>query len=199
MVATAACRAAARRGFRANIALLAMVAAIAVARPAPAADFTLESPQFAAGARLAEAQVYNGFGCSGGNVSPELRWSGVPAGTQSLALMVHDPDAPTGSGWWHWVVWNIPATTTSLPAGAGNPAAGLLPVGAVQGNTDFGTPGYGGPCPPPGSKPHRYQFRLYALKVPRLDLPATATAAFVGFNVNANALAVAELSGTYSR
>jgi Raf kinase inhibitor-like YbhB/YbcL family protein len=166
---------------------------------AAAADFTLTSPQFAAGAKLAEAQVYNGFGCSGGNLSPELRWSGVPAGTRSFALMVHDPDAPTGSGWWHWVVWNIPATATSLPAGAGDPAAGLMPAGAVQGRTDFGVPGYGGPCPPPGSKPHRYYFRLHALKVDRLDLPADATAAFVGFNVNANTLGVAELLGTYSR
>jgi Raf kinase inhibitor-like YbhB/YbcL family protein len=167
--------------------------------PAAAADFTLTSPQFAPGAKLGEAQVYNGFGCSGGNVSPELRWSGAPEGTKSFALLVHDPDAPTGSGWWHWVAWNIPATATSLPAKAGDPAAGLMPAGAVQGRTDFGVPGYGGPCPPPGSKPHRYYFRLHALKVDRLDLPADATAAFVGFNVNANTLGVAELLGTYSR
>jgi Raf kinase inhibitor-like YbhB/YbcL family protein len=173
--------------------------AMAGALPAAAADFVLTSPQFAAGAKLAEAQVYNGFGCSGGNVSPELRWSGAPAGTKSFALLVHDPDAPTGSGWWHWVAWNIPATVTSLPAKAGDPAAALMPAGVVQGNTDFGAPGYGGPCPPPGSKPHRYYFRLHALSVDRLDLPANATAAFVGFNVNANTLAVAELLGTYSR
>jgi Raf kinase inhibitor-like YbhB/YbcL family protein len=178
-------------------ALLAAVLANGV--PALAADFTLKSPQIAPGAKLAEAQVYNGFGCSGGNISPELRWSGAPAGTKSFALLVHDPDAPTGSGWWHWVVWNIPATASGLPAKAGDPAARLMPAGTVQGNTDFGAPGYGGPCPPPGAKPHRYFFRLHALKVDRLDLPANATAAFVGFNVNANTLGVAELMGTFNR
>jgi hypothetical protein len=112
---------------------------------------------------------------------------------------MHDPDAPTGSGWWHWVVWNIPANVLSLPAGAGDPAAMLLPPGVMQGNTDFGTPGYGGPCPPPGSGPHHYHFRLHALKVEKLDLPATATAAFVGFNVKANGLGTAELMATFSR
>lgn len=177
----------------------ALALAALLAGPVAAADFALTSPQLAPGAKLAEAQVFNGFGCSGGNVSPELRWSGAPAGTKSFALLVHDPDAPTGSGWWHWVVWNIPATASALPARAGDPAAALLPAGTVQGNTDFGAPGYGGPCPPPGSKPHRYFFRLHALKVDRLDLPANATAAFVGFNVNANTLAVAELMGTYNR
>jgi hypothetical protein len=176
-----------------------VAAALLAGQAATAADFMLTSPQIAAGGKLAEAQVYQGFGCSGGNVSPELRWSGAPAGTKSFALLVHDPDAPTGSGWWHWVVWNLPATATALPAGAGTPGQNGLPAGAMQGNTDFGAPGYGGPCPPPGSKPHRYFFRLHALKVDRLDLPANATAAFVGFNVNANTLGVAELLGTYNR
>lgn len=162
-------------------------------------SFVLESPDIAPGGRIAEQQVYSAFGCSGGNVSPALRWKNPPAGTQSFALMVHDPDAPTGSGWWHWTVWNIPATVSSLPAGAGSADGEKMPAGAVQGRTDFGTPGYGGPCPPPGSKPHRYHFRLHALKVASLDLPSDATAAFVGFNVNANTLAIAELTGEYSR
>jgi len=111
---------------------------------------------------------------------------------------VHDPDAPTGSGWWHWVVYNIPASVTSLPAGAGDPKKSLMPAGALQGRTDFGTPGYGGPCPPPG-KPHRYYLRLYALKVEKLEVPADATAALIGFNVNAAALGKAELMGLYGR
>jgi Raf kinase inhibitor-like YbhB/YbcL family protein len=160
--------------------------------------FTLTSPDFAPGKRLAVAQVFNSFGCTGGNISPALSWSNAPAGTQSFALLAYDPDAPTGSGWWHWVVYNIPATTTSLAAGAGDPKKNLLPAGAVQGMTDFGTVGYGGPCPPPG-KPHHYYFRLYALKVAKLDIPPTATAAFVGFNVNANSLGKAELLGLYGR
>ena len=110
--------------------------------------------------------------------------------------MVHDPDAPTGSGWWHWVVYNIPAGTSSLPAGAGDPRKHLLPAGAVQGRTDYGTSGYGGPAPPPGP-PHRYEFRLHALKIESLELPADATAAMIGFNVLANALDSALLTGMY--
>lgn len=168
-------------------------------RPADPGAFTVTSPQIQPGARIGAAQVFNAFGCAGANVSPELHWTNAPAGTQSFAVMMYDPDAPTGSGWWHWVVWNLPAATTSLPAGAGDGKAPKLPTGAVQGNTDFGAPGYGGPCPPPGDKPHRYFIRVHALKVPKLDLPANATAAMVGFNVNANSLATAELQGTYSR
>ncbi len=168
---------------------------------AQAADdqFRLISPDIVPGQPIAAAQVYNGFGCTGGNVSPSLSWRNPPAGTMSFALMVHDPDAPTGSGWWHWVVWNLPANLQSLPSRAGDPGSNLMPAGVVQGNTDFGAPGYGGPCPPPGDKPHRYYFRLHALKTERLDLPSGATAAMVGFNVNANTIAVAELMATYGR
>jgi Raf kinase inhibitor-like YbhB/YbcL family protein len=160
--------------------------------------FTLSSPDLAEGKTIAAAQVFNGFGCSGGNISPALSWSNPPAGTRSFALLMHDPDAPTGSGWWHWVVYNLPAATTSLPAGAGDPKKSLMPAGAIQGRTDFGTTGYGGPCPPPG-KPHRYYFRLYALKVEKLDVPADASPALIGFNVNFASLGKAELMGLYGR
>jgi Raf kinase inhibitor-like YbhB/YbcL family protein len=163
-----------------------------------AAAFTLTSPDIATGKKIAERQVFNSFGCSGGNVSPALAWSNAPAGTKSFALLAHDPDAPTGSGWWHWVVYNIPASANSLPADAGDAKKNLLPPGSVQGRTDFGTAGYGGPCPPPG-KLHHYHFRLYALKVEKLDLPAEATAAFVGFNVHANSLGEAQIVGLYGR
>jgi len=160
--------------------------------------FTLSSPDIAEGKTIAAAQVFNQFGCTGGNISPALSWSNAPAGTQSFALLMHDPDAPTGSGWWHWVVYDIPASVTSLPAGAGDPKKSLLPAGAVQGRTDYGSVGYGGPCPPPG-KPHRYYLRLYALKVAKLDVPADASPALIGFNVNAAALGKAELMGLYGR
>jgi Raf kinase inhibitor-like YbhB/YbcL family protein len=160
--------------------------------------FALVSPDIGQGKDIALDQVLNGFGCKGKNLSPALFWSGAPAGTQSFALMVHDPDAPTGSGFWHWVVYNIPADATGIPAEAGDPKKKGLPAGAVQGRTDFGAPGYGGPCPPPG-KVHHYHFRLFALKVARLDLPPDATAAMVGFNVNANKLAETELVGLYGR
>jgi Raf kinase inhibitor-like YbhB/YbcL family protein len=158
--------------------------------------FTLTSKDFADGGTIATAQVFNGWGFEGGNVSPALAWSGAPAGTRSFALMVHDPDAPTGSGWWHWIVYNIPAGTSALAAGAGDPQKKLLPAGAVQGRTDYGTVGYGGPAPPPGP-PHHYHFRLYALKVEKLEVPADASAALIGFNVRAQALGEALLTGLY--
>jgi Raf kinase inhibitor-like YbhB/YbcL family protein len=165
-----------------------------LAGTAAAAPFKLTSKDFKDGGTIPDKNAFNSFGCTGENVSPELEWSNPPAGTKSFAIMVHDPDAPTGgSGFWHWVVFNVPADATSIPAG------GPLPKGAVQGNTDFGSPGWGGPCPPAGSGNHHYNFTIYALKVDKLELPANATAAFVGFNVNASAIGKAKLVGIYNR
>src|SRR5579872_3915579 len=146
---------------------------------AGAAQFKLTSPDIKAGSKISDEFVFNGFGCTGKNVSPALAWSGAPAGTKSFVLTVYDPDAPTGSGFWHWVMFNIPASTTGLAQGQGVP--GKEPQGAVQSTTDFGAPGFGGPCPPKGDKPHHYIFTLFALKTDKLDLPATATPAIVGF------------------
>lgn len=164
-----------------------------------AGTFTLESAEVKPNAKIAEAHVFKGFGCEGGNASPSLAWKNAPGGTKSFVVTMYDPDAPTGSGWWHWVVFNIPADATSLPAGAGDPASGKLPKGAVQSRTDFGKPGYGGPCPPQGDKPHRYVFTVYALKVDKLDLDDSASAAMVGFMANANKLAKASFTATYGR
>ena len=118
---------------------------------------------------------------------------------EELCLTVYDPDAPTGSGWWHWVVYNIPATTTELPEGAGAADGKALPAGAMQGRTDFGTPGFGGACPPKGDRPHRYIFTVYALKTDKLDVPPDATAALVGFMINANLLGKASFTAKYGR
>jgi len=112
------------------------------------AAFVLTSADLHAGHAIASAQVYSGMGCDGQNQSPQLSWTGAPRDTKSFAITMYDPDAPTGSGWWHWVVFNIPADVTSLPTGAGRSSKNLLPPGAALGNTDFGAPGYGGPCPP---------------------------------------------------
>jgi Raf kinase inhibitor-like YbhB/YbcL family protein len=168
-------------------------------------SFKLAAPDLVSKGRITLPHVYNGMGCNGQNISPALEWSNAPAGTKSFAVTVYDPDAPTGSGWWHWVMYNIPASITSLPAGVGS-ARGLgliggrnAPSGSVQGNTDFGTKGYGGPCPPVGSKPHHYHFTVFALKVDKLDVPGSATAAMVGFNLNANKLATARITGLYAR
>ena len=161
-----------------------------------AAAFTLTSSAFKNNGTIPEKYAFNGMGCTGQNVSPPLEWKNAPAGTKSFALMVHDPDAPTGSGWWHWVVYNIPAGATSLPEGA---TAATLPKGAVEGNTDFGKPAYGGPCPPPGSGKHHYNFTLFALKVDKIEVPPGASPAMVGFNAKTNAIATAKLTGLFSR
>jgi Raf kinase inhibitor-like YbhB/YbcL family protein len=165
-----------------------------------AADkFTLASAEVRPNQTIADAHVFKGFGCEGGNVSPSLAWKNAPAGTKSFAVTVYDPDAPTGSGWWHWLVFNIPADVTSLPAGASDPASGKLPKGAVQSRTDYGKPGYGGPCPPPHDKPHRYVFKVFALKTDKLDLDENASGALVGYMLNANKLGTAEFTSLYGR
>jgi Raf kinase inhibitor-like YbhB/YbcL family protein len=181
------------------LAAASLVSSVTVPRRADGqGTLRVESATFKDGGMLTKAQEYNGMQCSGGNVSPELHWSAVPAGTKSLGLTMYDPDAPTGSGWWHWVVYNIPASTTSLPLGAGDASGAKLPAGTVQGRTDFGKPGYGGPCPPPG-KPHHYIFTLYALKVPSLALDKDASAAMVSANLHGNSVGKATVTGLYGR
>ena len=166
---------------------------------AHAADFKLISPQMKEGGRFSNEQVFNGFGCTGKNISPALQWKDAPKGTKSFAVTVYDPDAPTGSGWWHWIIFNIPGNVERLPENAGDPASGSAPKGSVQSRTDFGKPGFGGACPPVGDKPHRYQFTVYALNTERLDLDANATGAMTGFFLKQHALAKAILTVYYSR
>ena len=145
---------------------------------------------------FAPAQIANTFGCSGGNVSPQLSWTGAPVATKSFAITLYDRDAPTGSGWWHWVAVNIPASVTQLASGA---SPGKMPAGTIETRTDFGKPGYGGPCPPPGDKPHHYLFTIYALKVDKLDLDAQASGAMAGYMIRSNSLASATLTATFGR
>lgn len=160
-------------------------------------SFTLTSPDIDPDTLIANKHVYDGFGYQGENISPALAWTGAPAGTKSFALTVHDPDAPTGSGWWHWVIANIPADVTHLPQGVGDASGSRLPKGAVQVRTDFGEPGWGGPCPPQDDQPHRYVFTIHALGVDKLDLPENATAALVGFNLHFNTLAKASFTARF--
>jgi Raf kinase inhibitor-like YbhB/YbcL family protein len=178
---------------------VASLVAVQFAIGGAANALTLTSADIKPGARIADEQVFSSFGCTGKNVSPALNWSGAPKGTKSFALSVYDPDAPTGSGFWHWVVFNIPADVTSLPKGAGDPKSDAAPKGAVQSRTDFGTPGYGGPCPPKGDKPHHYQFTIFALDTDKLDTDENSSPAFVGFNVHFHTLAKATLLGRWGR
>ena len=180
----------------ASLSALLLAGVLAQAQAAPVLQLT--SPDVSEGRPLAAAQVFNGMGCTGGNQSPALNWTNLPAGTKSLAVTAYDPDAPTGSGWWHWVVFNIPADVQALPAKISAQGQGL-PVGAIQSQTDFGQPGFGGACPPVGDKPHRYQFTLHALKVARLDLPASSMPALVGFMIHANEVASARFTAYYGR
>ena len=167
---------------------------------ATAAAFDLSSADVKRNASFSNKHVFKGFGCEGENVSPALAWKGAPKGAKSFALMVHDPDAPTGgAGWWHWVVYNLPADANALDQGAGTADGAKLPKGATQPKTDFGAPGWGGPCPPVGHKAHRYVFTLHALKVDKLDLPPGATASLAGFMINANSIGKATLTGKYGR
>lgn len=157
---------------------------------AAAADFKLSSPTLAAGSTIGAEHYWNNFGCSGQNVMPELRWSNPPAGTQSYAVTFYDKDAPTGSGFWHWVTYDIGANVSSLPGGVGG---GHLPEGTVQGNTDLGKSGYFGPCPPVG-RVHEYRYTVHALKVAKLPVDGGASPALVGFYIWQNSLGQASFS-----
>ena len=147
------------------------------------------------GDKMPEKHVFNGMGYQGENVSPHLAWEDAPEGTKSFVVTCFDPDAPTGSGWWHWVVANLPADTTSLPQGAGSGKT-ALPAGAVQTRTDFGQAGYGGAAPPAGET-HRYIFSVHALDVESIEVDAGASGAMVGFNVHFHVLASASLTVHY--
>jgi Raf kinase inhibitor-like YbhB/YbcL family protein len=171
--------------------------AAAPVRATGAPRLALRSPDLAAGEAISLSQVYDSYGCDGGNVSPALFWRDPPIGTRSFAVLMFDSDAP-GGGWWHWAVFDIPARVRSLRAGAGDPPTHLLPSGAIQVRNDFGSLGYGGPCPPPGP-PHHYHLMLYALGLPKLGLDASASAAQVAARVQAIALAEAEIVRAYGR
>lgn len=177
---------------------LILALSVAMSATAMADTFTLSSTDIAHGKQMSEKQVFEGFGCSGGNQSPQLSWSNAPQGTKAFAVFAYDPDAPTGSGWWHWQVVNIPASVTSLAGGAGAADSALLPQGSIQIRNDYGFNGFGGACPPVGHGAHRYQFTVYALSE-TLELPDNASAALTGYMVKAHMLASATLEALYQR
>lgn len=177
-----------------TLTLATVVMSVAV----PAMAFDLSSPDIVPGGPIPEAFAFNSFGCTGRNLSPALAWADAPQGTESFAIMVHDPDAVTGgAGFWHWVVLDIPVSETELPQGSADGTT--LPDGAREIATDFGAPGWGGPCPPEADGPHRYDVTIYALPVAALEIPAGVTASFAGFVVNQMALGSATFFATYDR
>jgi hypothetical protein len=171
----------------------------ALATPALAAELILSSTDVKSGAPMAIAQVLNKLGCTGQNISPALSWSGEPAGTKSFAITMYDSDARAGSGWWHWIVFNIPASVRGLPFGAGSEGSKDLPAGAQQGRTDFGASRYDGPCPPVGEHAHHYEITVYAVKVDKLPLGDDASGAAVSAALAPNTLATAMIAGRYER
>ena len=157
---------------------------------------TLESNSFSEGERIPNNHHMSeafGLGCSGGNISPELHWEGVPEGTKSIVIQCFDPDAPTGSGFWHWVIANIPPDITSLPEG------GPYPATSLETRTDIGAPGWIGPCPPEGHGLHRYVFTISCLSVEAIPVESDSSGALVGFMTNMNAIEQAKLTGIVSR
>lgn len=159
--------------------------------------FTLSSIDLGGEATINEE--FNGFGCAGENQSPQLSWKNAPEGTKSFAVTMYDPDAPTGSGWWHWVVFDIPVSANELVSGAGNTELNLTPEGVTQSITDYGANGYGGPCPPEGHALHQYIITVYALKTDKLGLNESTNPAVVGYYLWNNTLAKASIVTYYQR
>jgi Raf kinase inhibitor-like YbhB/YbcL family protein len=162
-------------------------------------NFTVISPEFKDQERLQLAHEFDGFDGTGQNRSPALQWHGAPQDTKSFALTLYDPDAPTGSGFWHWILFDIDSSVTQLAAGLGSADVTDLGASGTQATNDYGATGYGGPCPPKGLPAHRYIFTVHALRVPKLELPANATNAVVRFVIHQSTLATATLTGLYNR
>ncbi|WP_067515540.1 YbhB/YbcL family Raf kinase inhibitor-like protein [Endozoicomonas ascidiicola] len=154
----------------------------------------LKSPQVTNGQSFHNQQIFNHWGCTGKNVSPELQWDKVPDGTKSFAVTMYDPNAPTGSGWWHWVVINIAGDVHSLTENAGKEGGKQLPKGARMLRNDFGFEGYGGACPPPDATPHQYHITVYALDIANLDVDSNASPAMAGYYILQHMLAKAVLT-----
>lgn len=156
--------------------------------------------------QIADDQVFNSFGCTGKNISPQLSWKNAPAGTKSFAITAYDPDAPTGSGWWHWLVFNIDKSVNNLKTGASGQYVNkqdtndqLMPAGAIESTTSYGSTGFGGACPPIGDKPHRYIFTVYALNTEKIDQAADARPELIGFFLNSHVIAKASIMAYYGR
>jgi Raf kinase inhibitor-like YbhB/YbcL family protein len=181
-----------------SVKLVALVT-LGLSSAAFADSFTLASKDIAQGQFMAKAQEFNGFGCDGGDLSPQLQWSDAPKGTKSFAITAYDPDAPTGSGWWHWQIVNIPITVTEVAAGSGSTNKDLAPKGSMQISNDYGSKGFGGACPPKGHGVHHYRFTVHALSVDKLELPEGASGALTGYMINANTIATSTIEALYKR
>ena len=173
---------------------LLVVLSLSLTMNAQAEGFYLTSTDIQG--QISNDQVFNSFGCTGKNISPQLAWKNAPAATKSFAITAYDPDAPTGSGWWHWVVFNIDKSVNNLKAGSSNKS---MPTASVESSTSYGSKGFGGACPPQGDKPHRYIFTVYALNTDKIEQGADARPELIGFFINSHAIAKASLMAYYGR
>ncbi|OLQ93346.1 kinase inhibitor [Vibrio panuliri] len=169
-----------------------LIASVLLTTSFVSSAMTLTSQDIQEGSRMTDSFVFNGFGCSGDNLSPQLSWKDVPAGTKSFAITAYDPDAPTGSGWWHWVAIDIPASVNAIERGQATQG-----FNGVQMKNDYGIASFGGACPPKGDGMHRYQFTVWAMPTEKLAIPQGASNAIIGYMLNANALDKATLTATY--
>jgi Raf kinase inhibitor-like YbhB/YbcL family protein len=160
-------------------------------------SFSVTSTDVTDGDQMSENQVYNGFGMTGANISPQLAWTGFPEETQGFAVTCYDPDAPTGSGFWHWLVLGLPASVTELPANAGAAGGGSLPDGAFSVRNDYGTKDFGGAAPPSEDPPHRYVFAVHALDTDNLGIDSDVSPAIAGFNLRFHTIARAMIVPVY--
>ena len=180
------------------LALGSCLAFVAPTAFAEGGGFRLISSEWHDGGSVPQENVFNGSGCGGANISPEFQWSHAPSGSKSFAITIFDPDAPTGGGWWHWVIFNIPESVLELPRGAANKQSGSSPSAGVQCRNDYGEPGYGGPCPPPGST-HRYLVRVFALNVEKLPFGSETAARKIANQIEAHSIGVAKLMVRFGR
>ena len=164
-----------------------------------AGSLTLSSQDISDAKFMSKKHEFNGFGCSGGDKSPHLQWSGIPKGTKSFAITAYDPDAPTGSGWWHWQIVNIPMSVRELATDAGNTKNMTVPKGSMQIQNDYGTRGFGGACPPKGHGVHHYRFTVHALSIEKLELPEDASGALAGYMINAHTIESSSIEALYKR
>jgi Raf kinase inhibitor-like YbhB/YbcL family protein len=175
------------------------VLSLGLANAVMAEGFKLSSTDIVDGKFMSQDQEFSGFGCSGGDLSPQLSWSNAPKGTKSFAITAYDPDAPTGSGWWHWQLVNIPTTVSEVSAGAGSTTEDLAPQGSSHSKNDYGSRGFGGACPPVGHGTHRYRFTVHALSTDSLSLPEDASGALTGYMINANSIETSTIESLYKR
>jgi Raf kinase inhibitor-like YbhB/YbcL family protein len=176
-----------------------IAAAALMAATAPASAFEISSSSFPADGTFPPKYIANIIGCTGQNVSPEVKWSNPPVGTKSFAVTMYDPDAPTGSGFWHWMAVNIPPDVTELKEGQAS-EGGKMPAGTIQARDDAGLSHYVGPCPPKGDAPHHYIITVYAVKVPKLEgIDSTSSGALVGFSLHYATVGKASMTYTYGR